>query len=759
MAAHKLLRHPVVHFSAATILLSSMFLAASILLSNSEKVSASVSSCDASVSPNSVLPSSTTNFTFTLNNTDSVTYNWIKIRRPGESSDWTINSGEASGWSDSNNSNDITFTGGTVDTSGSLSITVNASAADTDDTSQRDWVFEVSDDGGSDTFACSGTLDATIIDNPPELSDITISDITSSAVKVTWTTNESANSVVDYGTTDSYGSTESDSTMTTSHTINLSGLSANTTYHINVKSTDSNGSTGESGDASFITAKAGLTSDPITVTTTTTTTSTVTATPTPTPVPDTTPPAVTIDTKLDKAFLTSPKLSGKASDASGISKVEYSTDDGRNWNAVDPIANLGATFVSFTFTPPPLEDDNYKIRVRATDDAPAKNIRVSEIYTLIIDRLPPAIGGNIISIGPQILFPNSAGYLMTTKGVKQKITFAAVGGPTQIDLLAFHPGASTSAKTYQLTRNPDSGLWSGTLVFDEPGIYELLGKSLDGAGNTTERLLNTIAVLEPGKIVGVDNKPVSKAGIKLFYYEEKYRVWRIWDGPSYDQKNPVKTDEAGEFSYLVPAGKYYFEIQAPGHTHAISEIFETTGPTILNPTFSLKPLKLLFDFWIFKLYLPDFSTATVPIKISIPDLPETKNDLLNHEAPRINLPTTEDAAFDLHATRGTPVVLTFMNLWTPQTTEQIAALDKLTSTNFKSYAVMVGDTLAKVALRKKNAGYKTRFVIDTDGKLVAPYQINTLPTHYFIDRRGVIKQIITGILSETELSEKLLEIQ
>jgi peroxiredoxin len=586
-------------------------------------------------------------------------------------------------------------------------------------------------------------------DGALQISNILVSNVTSSSVTVSWTTDEASDSTVYYGTTTSYGSTASDGTSTTSHSVSLTGLSASSTYHYKVKS----GSI-ESGDNTFATPETGSTGSNQSGSTTT-----VTATPTPTPLPDRTGPAVSIETKLDRAFLTPPKLTGKASDASGVVNVEYSLDDGRNWSAVDVIPNLGAISVSFTFTPPPLEDDNYKIRIRATDNADARNVGVSEDYTLIIDRLPPAIGGNIISIGPQILFPNSAGYLMTTKGVKQKITFAAVGGPTQIDLLAFHPGASTSAKTYQLNRNPDSGLWSGTLVFDEPGIYQLLGKSLDGAGNTTERLLNTIAVLEPGKVVGLEDKPVSKAAVILYYYEEKYRVWRVWDGPSYDQKNPVKTDDSGEFSYLVPAGKYYFTIQAPGYTHAISEIFETTGPTILNPTFSLKPLKLLFDFGIFKLYLPDFSTSTLPIKLSIPELPETKNALLNREAPRINLPTTEDVPFDLSATRGTPVVLTFMNLWTPQTTEQIAALDKLSSTNYKSYAVMLGDTLAKVTLRKKNAGYKTRFVVDTDGKLIDPYRISTLPTHYFIDRRGVIKHIITGVLSETELSEKLLEIQ
>ena len=56
---------------------------------------------------------------------------------------------------------------------------------------------------------------------------------------VTWTTDEPATSRVDYGTSaGSLTSFVSDGTLTTSHSVELTGLSPDTTYHFRVTSTD-----------------------------------------------------------------------------------------------------------------------------------------------------------------------------------------------------------------------------------------------------------------------------------------------------------------------------------------------------------------------------------------------------------------------------------------------------------------------------------------------------------------------------------------
>ncbi len=78
---------------------------------------------------------------------------------------------------------------------------------------------------------------------PPVISNVQATNITDSSAMITWTTDEASNSVVNYGTTTGLGSTASDSTMVTSHSITLSGLQPETTYYYEVQSTDWAGNT------------------------------------------------------------------------------------------------------------------------------------------------------------------------------------------------------------------------------------------------------------------------------------------------------------------------------------------------------------------------------------------------------------------------------------------------------------------------------------------------------------------------------------
>lgn len=77
----------------------------------------------------------------------------------------------------------------------------------------------------------------------PTILGVAVTDITSSSATVIWTTDEASDSAVNYGTTTSLGSTTSDTTLTTGHSITLTGLIAETTYYFEVQSTDSSGNT------------------------------------------------------------------------------------------------------------------------------------------------------------------------------------------------------------------------------------------------------------------------------------------------------------------------------------------------------------------------------------------------------------------------------------------------------------------------------------------------------------------------------------
>jgi hypothetical protein len=86
----------------------------------------------------------------------------------------------------------------------------------------------------------------------PTISNLDIPAKSSSSATITWTTSEGATSQVEYGLTQSYGSSSAlDATFVMSHSITLTGLTSGVTYHCRVKSVDAAGNEAESADCVF----------------------------------------------------------------------------------------------------------------------------------------------------------------------------------------------------------------------------------------------------------------------------------------------------------------------------------------------------------------------------------------------------------------------------------------------------------------------------------------------------------------------------
>jgi len=124
--------------------------------------------------------------------------------------------------------------------------------------------------GGDEGDVLSGVTNASftlaqpVDTTAPTISSVSSSSVTTSGATITWTTNESSTSQVEYGTSASYGSsTTTDTTQVTSHSVSLSGLSASTTYHYRVKSQDAAGNLATSGDYTFTTSTPADTTAPV----------------------------------------------------------------------------------------------------------------------------------------------------------------------------------------------------------------------------------------------------------------------------------------------------------------------------------------------------------------------------------------------------------------------------------------------------------------------------------------------------------------
>jgi hypothetical protein len=108
----------------------------------------------------------------------------------------------------------------------------------------------LSDSEIQDVYNFTGT-DTT----PPSITNIAASYVTNTTATIDWTTDRLADTQVDYGTASSYGqSTPLNSSLVTTHSVTVSGLSANTTYHFKVKSRDATSILGTSQDYTFTTS-------------------------------------------------------------------------------------------------------------------------------------------------------------------------------------------------------------------------------------------------------------------------------------------------------------------------------------------------------------------------------------------------------------------------------------------------------------------------------------------------------------------------
>lgn len=97
--------------------------------------------------------------------------------------------------------------------------------------------------------------DGVTIDGGTEPVTTTISNVsvitTSSSATISWSTNEAATGQVEYGLTASYGTTTSHTGTATSHSVSLSNLTSNTTYHYRLTSVGT--TTAVTSDATFTT--------------------------------------------------------------------------------------------------------------------------------------------------------------------------------------------------------------------------------------------------------------------------------------------------------------------------------------------------------------------------------------------------------------------------------------------------------------------------------------------------------------------------
>ncbi len=713
---------------------------------------AAVSSCSASVTPTSIGTNTTDTLQFSVTNTDSVNIRWVRLTAPSEA--FEITTGSTAGWASTIESpTQIIFKFGTLGPGTSQAFSVTVQTGVTTQSSQA-WTVEASDTtGGAAPYGCGGSTAVAIAppSSPPVLSGITASSISATEATISWNTDKSADSVVAYGTTSGYGSVSSDTTLRTSHSRTVTGLAAATTYHYQVRSTDSTGNATTSADNTFTTAAPEAAPTPApspTPVTATTTIVTITPTPTPssapvtstsrlrpTPTPspevsvisDTTGPIVQLRSIPTEPVGEAPAVTGAVRDDFGVARVQFSTDGGRNWLSVDRLTGAGEREALFSFTPRVTADGNYPLAVRAFDRS--GNVGVSDSFELIIDQAPPEVGTALFSLGPQLLQPSQDGALLALPGLDYTVTLAARGGATSVDV---HLGDSV----HSLVEQTGTHLWTGTLHVTEPGLYTIVVQTRDGAGNVTERSLGAFMAVEGGQVVTESGQPVAGATVELHYFEAALNSFVSWRGAAFRQSNPQVTDEDGRFYFSPPAGTYYLSVTAPGIQTAQTTRFVVERPAPLTFSIPVAPARRF-----------SWRATSVPVHMATV-VPTTTHSLVAQPLPE---------SITLQRAEGSAHILTVLSGWSPQASEQMLALTELEQINPASVTALVSEAPELgVRLWQARGHYEVPVITDPDGALQRQLAVTTSPLHFVLDPQGIVTAVVSGIVSASQFEGLLL---
>jgi cytochrome c biogenesis protein CcmG/thiol:disulfide interchange protein DsbE len=130
-------------------------------------------------------------------------------------------------------------------------------------------------------------------------------------------------------------------------------------------------------------------------------------------------------------------------------------------------------------------------------------------------------------------------------------------------------------------------------------------------------------------------------------------------------------------------------------------------------------------------------------------------------APNWSEPTSQGTSLALASLRGKVVYLNFFATWCPPCNEEAPAIEGLQrqygAKGLQVVGIDVLENARKAALFRSGHHLSYPAVVD-DGTLRDQYAVNGLPVHVFIDRAGVVRNVVVGELSAEDMRANVLRL-
>ena len=208
----------------------------------------------------------------------------------------------------------------------------------------------------------------------------------------------------------------------------------------------------------------------------------------------------------------------------------------------------------------------------------------------------------------------------------------------------------------------------------------------------------------------------------------------------------------GNFSFILPVGKYYLEIIAPGYMRTKTHIFEVQKALPLVSDYQLKKSPKI-NLGPISFFLPTFLADLINANIGLPKIGMAEEiSLKESEFPIVSLYLGKEKEESLNL-RGRPSLVVVTSSWLPSVSEQIKIIGELAkeNQNLNYLIVLSQETGSKAEVFVKRGKYEVPILADPDGEIVTELKLQSLPINIFINSKGIIKETKGGVLNKEEI--------
>jgi len=453
----------------------------------------------------------------------------------------------------------------------------------------------------------------------PVISGVRVSLSCDTDAVIAWSTDESANSLVEYGSSSAYGSRSSDPNYGPMHAMRLSGLGRDLMYHYRVSSADVSGNLAKTDDATFTT---NLDSAPLNVSgfsvtpgdgmvSLAWTNSTVDFSGVRVLMCDDTYPTNESDASCSSVYLGSGSSVSVSSLTNGVTYYFGAFSYDACGQFASGALGSGTPSASEEEPLPPEEEvppvetppeeiptsgeggETLPEEVPAGEETPAESQGEEAEAPVVIPPTTVAAGEEVPQRDIQFFVANRQIQLSTSSSGEVHMLSSR---PLSVELLTEHiikpvdrVQLVLGESAYLMALTQDATAYATDV--SSPGSFgsHALAVSIRYLDGTTQSLSLVSSVEPDGYGFAVEDNQTHRVG-------DANAMLLIngtapWDGSPFGQFNPFSTGSDGTFGWYVPNTTYALSVSAAGYAAATTGTFSVTD-NIANPTVQLEPMPI-----------------------------------------------------------------------------------------------------------------------------------------------------------------------